>query len=401
MTKSKKFAVKLAAAVIAALMTVAAFAGCSLKVENPVVAKIGNLTIYASEYTQLFSSYYYYASSLGYDLSVAEDLQAFQDWILDLLIRDKVVVYMAQQNGIELTDEELAEVEAGVQSTYDSQVESYKSQVDSSITDEAEIAAAAEALFIAYMQDSGMTKDEYLETVRNGMIEEALYEKYGEIIRAEATIEDDAAQNYYDENLAEQQESYGEAPGDYYSDYVSYVNSTNSVAPFFIPEGYIRVKHILVQFDEDTAEGEEEKDYEQICSEIETHLENGAYTFDELIEMYNDDPGMESEPYMTEGYLVSEAITDSYLEGFAEAALALEEIGDVSPRVETTSGYHYIQLIERVESKVIPFEDVAEDIENMLLTQAQNTLFSTRVTEWVAEAPITKYSSRIRYYGVG
>ena len=140
--------------------------------------------------------------------------------------------------------------------------------------------------------------------------------------------------------------------------------------------------------------------YDKICEEIDTHLASGAYSFDELIEMYNDDDGMKNEPYKTEGYLVSEAIEDKYVDGFAEAALKLKNVGDVSPRIETEYGYHYIQLIEKVEPKTIAFDDVKEDINTKLLTEAQNKLFSERIDAWIKETPITRYESRIRYYGL-
>ena len=402
MSVSKRLVVKVLAAAIVFVMLLGTLAGCSLKVDDPVVAKVGDIKIYASDYSQLFSSYYYYASYMGFDTSTTEGITAFQDWILETLISDKVVVYMAEKANVELTEEEIAEVNKDVQTSYDTQVATYKSKVDSSITGEDAILAEAEKLFIAALKDAGTSVDEYKKGLYDAYYEDALYKKYSEMVKSEATSDDDAAQKYYDEQLAEQKAAYDEDPAEYYTDYQSALNSSTGVVPFYVPAGYIRVKHILVKFDDEDKDGDtvDKAEYDKICEEIDTHLASGAYSFDELIEMYNDDDGMKNEPYKTEGYLVSEAIEDKYVDGFAEAALKLKNVGDVSPRIETEHGYHYIQLIEKVEPKTIAFDDVKEDINTKLLTEAQNKLFSERIDAWIKETPITRYESRIRYYGL-
>ena len=57
MSVSKRLVVKVLAAAIVFVMLLGTLAGCSLKVDDPVVAKVGDIKIYASDYSQLFSSY--------------------------------------------------------------------------------------------------------------------------------------------------------------------------------------------------------------------------------------------------------------------------------------------------------------------------------------------------------
>ena len=104
--------------------------------------------------------------------------------------------------------------------------------------------------------------------------------------------------------------------------------------------------------------------------------------------------------YAEEGYLVHENIIDKYYEGFAEAALELKEVGDISGRVETEAGYHYIMLVEKVESRTLDFDDdLAEEIHEKLLTDKENEIFNEQVEKWLEEVSVKKYPSRIRYVG--
>lgn len=102
----------------------------------------------------------------------------------------------------------------------------------------------------------------------------------------------------------------------------------------FENSNYVRAKHILVTFD-----GEDEKlatreIAEQILSKVRENPEN----FDEFVELYGEDSGMESYPggyYFTTGEMV---------EPFEKATFGLKE-GEVSDIVETSYGYHIIKRL--------------------------------------------------------
>ncbi len=61
---------------------------------------------------------------------------------------------------------------------------------------------------------------------------------------------------------------------------------------------------------------------------------------------------------------------------FEAAALALENVGDVTDVVETQFGYHIIKLVDKKEADVSPLENVQDEIrEQLALEQAQKTFF--------------------------
>lgn len=101
--------------------------------------------------------------------------------------------------------------------------------------------------------------------------------------------------------------------------------------------GYVRVKHILVQF-EDATEG---ADHSAEKAEAEEALNKAlaGEDFDSLIEQYNDDPGMTTNP---DGYIFT---TGEMVQEFEDAAFALAENSIGTELVETSYGYHIIQRL--------------------------------------------------------
>ncbi len=101
-------------------------------------------------------------------------------------------------------------------------------------------------------------------------------------------------------------------------------------------EPYVRAKHVLITFNEDANE-EEKAAVLKKANEIYAMALAGE-NFDMLIEQYGEDPGMKSYPggyYFTKGEMV---------EPFEKAAFELEE-GNFSKPVETAYGYHVIQRL--------------------------------------------------------
>lgn len=101
--------------------------------------------------------------------------------------------------------------------------------------------------------------------------------------------------------------------------------------------GYVRVKHILVQF-EDTTEG---ADHSAEKAEAEEALNKAiaGEDFDSLIDQYNDDPGMLTNP---DGYIFT---TGEMVQEFEDASFALAENAISTELVETSYGYHIIQRL--------------------------------------------------------
>lgn len=376
---------------LALALMLAAFSGCSARLTNPVVGKVGNENIYYQTYYSIYTNNMYMGLMYGtYDVSTDEKYRAFQDSVFDSIIDSMLPVHFAKENGVTLTDEEEADVQANLEQQLDSVMSSYETNVDASITDEAERKAAAEEEMAADLDAMGITYDEYVADLENSLRDEALGAKYLDSLLAEVTVTDADIEAYYDEQVAYYQMRYAEDAGNYYTDYSDY-RDTGAPQPLFIPEGYSYYKHILITNPE---EGEE-KDVDAIVAEVYAKIEAGE-DFDALIEQYGGDPGMQAEPYKTEGYILSEANADSFYAEFSEAALALENEGDITAEaVESTSGKHIIKKLGPVESRTIPLDEVKEDLRALVQTEKEDELYESYLEQWRSEITIKKYYSRV------
>ena len=118
---------------LALALMFAAFAGCSAKVSNPVVGKVGDMEIRFQTYYNIYFNNMYIQSLYGtYDVSTAEKYRAFQDMVFDSIIDSLLPIYVAKKNGVTLTDEEEAEVQKKLQEQIDSLYEDYADKVDES-----------------------------------------------------------------------------------------------------------------------------------------------------------------------------------------------------------------------------------------------------------------------------
>ena len=375
---------------LALVLVFAAFAGCSAKLNDPVVGKVGNIDIRFQTYYRVYVNNMYMQSIYGtYDVSTDEAYRAFQDMVFDSIINSMLPIYVAKQAGVTLTAEEEAEVQESLQQEIDSLYESYADDVDASITDEDEKRAEEEKLLLADLKANGLTYDKYIKSIEDSLRDEAIANKYIESLLAEVTVTDDDVQAYYDEQLAYYQERYEEDPANYFDDYSSFLNGGSQ--PLVVPEGYNYYKHILVL---DAEEGED-KDVDAIVAEIYAKIEAGE-DFDALIEEYGEDPGMQNEPYKTEGYILSEANASDYYEEFSAAALALENEGDITPEaVQSSKGKHIIKKCGPVEAKTVTLDEVKDTIREQVETERKDDLYQEYLAQWKEEVKIVKYYDRV------
>lgn len=252
---------------------------------------------------------------------------------------DEAILGEAQARGISLTEEELSAADRMAETD----VEEYLS---SGVT---------------------LTEEQQDDLLRAHKVE-ALATKLRDLLVKNVTVSDTDVRKWYDERLASLQKAFAEDPGLFKGQQEGY-GLYGGVPPLVVPDGYIHVKHILVE-DEATAE------------EVLNRL-NGGGDFDKLLAQYGTDPGMKAEPYQTVGYLVSEYESSrDYLEQFKQAALALTYIGDFSGIVKTEAGYHIIKLIDRMQAKTVPYEDAAGVIRELLEKQARQSAFDELIKSW-------------------
>ena len=159
---------KTIALVLAAIMLAAALSACSVNNPNYTVLKVGDMNIGVNAY---YNNYNYLAqvySMYGlYNVSTPEAFKRMQDQVFDNLINNALPVVVAKQNGVTLTEEEEAQVQADFKEQIDQMIAQYASQVDESITDEDAKYAEEEKLFKAALKSSGWNYNTYLKMIED------------------------------------------------------------------------------------------------------------------------------------------------------------------------------------------------------------------------------------------
>ena len=108
-----------------------------------------------------------------------------------------------------------------------------------------------------------------------------------------------------------------------------------------------------------------------------------------LAEAHNDDPGMKAGAVnAATGYPVCEGFTQ-FDAAFVEGAMALQNVGDYSDKIEGSYGYYIIQYTSDVVEGAVDMETVHDTISSSLLSSKQSTVRDEVVAQWVKDANAT------------
>ena len=362
------------------------------------------------------------------DLKRVAQMAALNYLLQDTMLRDK-----ATKNGPidEVALRESAEKE------WENLLEMVMSQVIG-ITDDSseEDKTAARADAISYIEtNAGYTEESYVEMYVNS---KPLNEAYNNIIeelkatRSDLVATDEDIQAAYNDVVNEEKE----AIGDDIQMYLFYQN-VYDYGFHYTPEGYRGIIHILLDVDEEllnnwkdlTARYEETQEsaentestadtesdevpavteepvtaemveaaYKAILDskketldKINAELEAGT-AFEDLIAKYGTDPGMKVEENLKNGYsLHPEAIgLDGFDSNFAQAAAALEKVGDISAPFVTQFGIHILKYLRDVPGSVMDMTDEErEDLRESIESERLDLAFSEYFDAWLASSDV-------------
>ena len=121
-------------------------------------------------------------------------------------------------------------------------------------------------------------------------------------------------------------------------------------------------------------------------------FEAGA-DFDSLIEKYNADPGMTTEPTATNGYAVS-ADSTTWDPAFTEGAMAIESVGQISSPVYGQNGIHVIYYMSDITPGPVAFEDIADAVKDAALQDKISQTYDDQVAAWVEESAPVYHADR-------
>ncbi len=138
----------------------------------------------------------------------------------------------------------------------------------------------------------------------------------------------------------------------------------------------------------DIAAVEEELDalYAELLPKAEEVVDafNAGTPFADLIEQYNQDPGMQNEPTASNGYAVS-ANSTAWDPAFTEGAMSISAIGGISEPVYGQNGIHIIYYESDIPAGAVDLESVRAEIEQSALDTKISETYEATVTQWVAE----------------
>lgn len=379
---------------ILALILVLGAAACAPAQESPlsetpaadipagdtVICSIGDATLLRSDFEVLFNVYFNQYAQSGYDMTNEANVKALQDAVFNSMVRAEVIYQQAVAQGITLTADEETKTATTAQAQYDSLYGDYIK--DAKSEGAADTQARATELFLADLDKNGFTLETFMAQLQEDIRKSMMAEKLETAVTAAVTFTEEDALVRFPEDTEADRTAFAEDVSRFDAAQNAY-DANGGIPPLYVPEGYVRVKHILVA-DEETA-----------LSLID-RIQAGE-DFDALMTEYGTDPGMQAEPNMSLGYLMSK--NTNFMPEFKEAGLALENVGDISAPVATDYGYHIIKLVAKLESGAREFAQVKDDYIAGTLALLKAEEFETQVASWTDALNITSYIGRIRDLG--
>ncbi len=396
-----------------------------------VMATVNGEPVLRETVENIASNLSYTYSQYGYDTTTDENAKFINQLALDYAIQYALMDQKAAEWGLDqFTDGEMETLKASNAESWNSLVDSYVSyygNLTDESTDEEKLAAKTSAL--AALEAMGYTEDVMMQST----LEEERYNRVRNKMVENVEVTDDEVQTAFDTQVESDKASY-EGNVAYYEYMTQYYGQTS----YYVPEGYRGITHILLTVDDDLLqnykdlaakleEQEEAEDtdtteatatdvteetetpvtqadvdaaYQAILDsvqptidEINQKLADGA-SFADLIAEYGADPGMQSEPYMSEGYSVHQdsVVWDA---AFVKAAFSVEKAGDVSEPVVGSYGVHIVYYLRDVPSGAVELtDDIKEDLKSTLLSEKENEAFASTMQLW-RDASKIEYTAEI------
>lgn len=381
---------KRAGLVICIISLLISFVGCDMVKVDPekdrarVVAKVDDDEILKGDFLDLYDQYrglYGITDEIEENPEYEETVDQVKKAVLDQLIMEKIIYNKAIAAGYKVDDGVISDVKKQI---IDELEESFKLADENAEQDAEELVREQ---LDEYIEASGMTEDEFWEkAAEQEQVEKFIEEQLGDIEATETEI-----QKFYDEQLQEQRENPEAAE--------------NAQIMLHLPEGYRRVKHILIELPEADREEhakliaeekdkeadnfleEKLKDIQPKAKEILERAKSGE-DFEKLVAEYSFDKGMDIE----QGYTLNE--DTNFVESFKEAAFNLKKEGDISELVPSDYGYHIIKLYD-LPGKEYTLEEKKDLIKEMVEYEKKNEKWASIMEEWEEQAQIKKYERRL------
>ena len=292
---------------------------------------------------------------------------------------------------MEITDAERAEIEARATADFEENVNYYMAfRADDEKSEE-----DARNETIQYLAESGYTLEGAIEDAMQYAWQQRLYDYV-----TENTAADEAQlRAFYEQQLSSAELTYSAD----FSTYEMDVESGRVVV--WNPEGVRRVQSILIPFDTEqsiqylTMTSSAQEGGEDRSAEIDALYDALEPTAQAVLNRIQSGESFEALMQEYDGYGPAEgsrvnASSVIYGTDFRDAALALENIGDISGTVRTDGGLCILRYAGDVTPGPVPFEEVAEKLKSGYDEELKMSQYNATVVQWIADANVQYYQDR-------
>ncbi len=333
----------------------------------------------------------------------------------------------SEKGYLDLTEQQLKQIEQDVQTNIDSAIEYYYSaeigqELGEDYTPD-EYDTVKEKYEQKVLSEYGYSREDLIKYFKIDIAQEAARnELVGDIVPTEEQV-----RAKYDEEVKYAKESSTEDPT-YYEGIVS-----EGLPVYYVPENVRNVRHILIKFDEEILQAIaslKENGYDKARSLLRESalagiedkaqgildkINSKALSFEEAIDEYNEDTGMPEEGYPIAGstkiqellgkidsgelsineavdaykaYNDENEIIPKWVEEFSLYAMTLKSKGENTGLVGTDFGYHIIEYFSDVTAGAVSFDSVRQQIYDSLTETLRQERWDEIIKEWTDSAVI-------------
>jgi len=394
--------------VLTCIILMAFFAGCSVGGsafrDDTELASVNGEPITAADFNAFYSGR---LADMGVTEEAltetygGEEVAALKNDILSDLVAQELMMQYAKENGLDtISEEDRQSIKEDTQSTLDSIKQSIAQSIQQEgvgdgvfINDSAEV----EKRYQGYLKENNMSEEIIEKQLERQMIFNRVYED----VMKGFELTDEYIREYYDESLKEQQEMEESDPEEALQMYLNNGFEVNLNAPESLKDSAKMIKHILITPSEAYSEEIEQANGDaEVIEEIvqrakdETRAEaesiidrlDAGEDFETLMEEYNMDPGVQTNP---DGYLVYEG--SNYVESFINEAMELKTVGEYSDEpVESEYGYHILLYASEPETGPVPFEEAEQLIRSAIESSRQYEYWTNELNKMRDSAEISQ-----------
>lgn len=332
---------------------------------------------------EFLREYLYNLARYGYGTDTDEDtLSEIRGQVMNSLIEDRIIRAKFAEYGLELAEEDKADIQAEVDAGVASMLESIKSaekSVDETLSDE-ELTARAQEKYDLILEKCGVSRDTFYtwqETL-------CMKSKLTDMLGADAECTDEEANSQLQALISLAKSQYESSPEEF---------NGQSYARVWLPDGSRTIQAILIGFDYDTysriselrsAGSDDEADalreqsldglqqrYEAVMSRIVA-----GDDFVQLMEEFDEDEGNLT--------LIVTPGTEVYGKDIEECAMGIDVPGGTAAAV-TDYGYYILRYAEDAAVSEETLSESAEEIRQYSLENKKNELFETELEKWENE----------------